>query len=110
MANIQVRIDDATKAAADSLFNSLGLDISTAIRMFISSALDHNGLPFEVKKTKPDTTTGTPVSSVLPFAGCDEDKFSKEYKETILSFCNDPDPTFIEQPEPHFTDRGVLFE
>ena len=63
MANIQVRIDDATKAAAESLFNSLGLDTSTAVRMFISAALDTNGLPFEVKKVKmsENSTDQTPI-------------------------------------------------
>ena len=46
MATIQVRIDDSTKAAADSLFASLGMDTSTAVRVFLSSALDFGGIPF----------------------------------------------------------------
>jgi DNA-damage-inducible protein J len=50
MATIQVRIDDHTKTAADTLFASLGMDISTAMRMFIAAALDHDGLPFAVKR------------------------------------------------------------
>jgi len=49
MATIQIRIDDNTKAAADSLFGSLGLDTSTAVRIFISAALEHDGIPFDVK-------------------------------------------------------------
>ena len=53
MANIQVRIDDNIKAEADSLFASLGLDTSTAIRMFIAAALDNRGIPFSVVQ-KPD--------------------------------------------------------
>ena len=97
MANIQVRIDDSIKAAADSLFYSLGMDTSTAVRMFISSALDNNGLPFEVKKAKPDTTKH-------------DSRFSKEYIAKVKGFCEDPDPTLMEQPEPHFNDRGELFE
>jgi addiction module RelB/DinJ family antitoxin len=97
MANIQIRIDDATKTAADILFNSLGLDTSTAVRMFISSALYHNGLPFEVRKAKP---TGNVY----------EGKFSNEYVAKLQDMWKDPDPTFIEQPEPHFTDRGELFD
>ena len=52
MATMQIRIDDSTKAAADTLFLSLGFDTPTAIRMFIAAALDHNGLPFEVKKPR----------------------------------------------------------
>ena len=50
MATIQIRIDDDIKTAADSLFNNLGLDTSTAIRMFISAAIARDGLPFTVKR------------------------------------------------------------
>ena len=50
MATIQVRLDEKIKAEADTLFASLGLDTSTAIRMFISAALDIRGLPFDVRK------------------------------------------------------------
>ncbi|MDR2819358.1 MAG: type II toxin-antitoxin system RelB/DinJ family antitoxin [Desulfovibrio sp.] len=52
MATIQIRVDDNVKAAADSLFASLGLDTSTAVRMFIAAALDNRGIPFSVKKTR----------------------------------------------------------
>jgi len=52
MATIQVRVDNNMKNAADSLFSALGLDTSTAVRMFIAAALNNNGLPFEVKKPR----------------------------------------------------------
>ena len=50
MATLQIRIDDNIKAEADNLFSSLGLDTSTAVRMFISASLEHDGLPFAVKR------------------------------------------------------------
>ena len=50
MATIQVRVNDDTKTAADSLFSSLGLDTSTAVRIFLLAALENNGLPFSVKR------------------------------------------------------------
>jgi DNA-damage-inducible protein J len=49
MATIQVRVDDQTKAAVDSLFSGLGLDTSTAVRMFLMASLENDGLPFSVK-------------------------------------------------------------
>jgi len=52
MATIQIRVDDGMKSAADSLFSALGLDTSTAVRMFLAAALDNNGIPFEVRKTR----------------------------------------------------------
>jgi len=52
MATIQVCVDDGMKAAADSLFESLGLDTPTAMRMFIAAAVDSRGIPFDVKKAR----------------------------------------------------------
>jgi DNA-damage-inducible protein J len=54
MATIQIRVDDDIKTAADSLFSGLGLDTSTAVRMFLSAALAHDGIPFDVKNRKPN--------------------------------------------------------
>ena len=45
---IQVRVDDQIKNSADMLFSSLGLDTSTAIRMFLVASLDAGGIPFTV--------------------------------------------------------------
>ena len=42
-------IEENMKAEAESLSSVLGLDISTAVRMFIAAALEHNGIPFEIK-------------------------------------------------------------
>ena len=53
MATIQIRIDDDLKTAADSLFSNLGLDISTAVRMFLTAAVAKDGLPFAVKRRNP---------------------------------------------------------
>ena len=53
MATIQVRVDDDTKKAADALFSSLGMDTSTAVRMFLMASLDSYGLPFPVKIRMP---------------------------------------------------------
>ena len=45
---IQVRVDDPLKDSADILFYSLGLDTSTAIRMFLVASLEAGGIPFAV--------------------------------------------------------------
>ena len=49
MANLQIRVTDELKAQADTLFASLGFDTSTAVRMFLTAAVEYNGLPFEVR-------------------------------------------------------------
>jgi len=45
---IQVRVDDQLKESADTLFASLGLDTSTAVRMFLIAAMELGGIPFAV--------------------------------------------------------------
>lgn len=49
MANLQIRLNDELKAKADDLFASLGFDTSTAVRIFLTAAVENNGLPFEVR-------------------------------------------------------------
>ena len=53
MATIQVRVDDDVKSAAEDLFDSLGLDTSTAVRIFLAAALENDGIPFDVRHRKP---------------------------------------------------------
>lgn len=45
---IQVRVEDQLKDSADTLFASLGLDTSTAVRMFLIAAMEAGGIPFAV--------------------------------------------------------------
>ena len=48
---IQVRVDDELKSRSDSLFKELGIDTTTAIRIFLTQAVANNGFPFEIKRT-----------------------------------------------------------
>ena len=48
---IQVRVDEELKIKSESLFRDLGTDLTSAIRMFLTQAIAHNGFPFEIKKT-----------------------------------------------------------
>ena len=46
----QIRIDTEIKRQATELFNTLGLDMSTAVNMFLRQCLYRDGLPFAVEK------------------------------------------------------------
>lgn len=66
MANsvLQIRIDDDLKNNAAEVFDSIGLDLSTAIRMFLNKSILINGLPFDInnkdsKKNKSNNKTIT---------------------------------------------------
>ena len=55
---VQARIDDTLKQKVESLFDDLGLDIPTAIRLFLTQCVKREGLPFDVSRpqsiAKPD--------------------------------------------------------
>jgi len=70
VATIQVRVDDNVKARADSLFGSLGLDTSTAVRMFLFIALENKGIPFAIKHTETTTPVKAGVISRSAMFGC----------------------------------------
>ncbi|MDO4284041.1 MAG: type II toxin-antitoxin system RelB/DinJ family antitoxin, partial [Eubacteriales bacterium] len=55
--NIIVRFDSELKQSAETLFNDLGLTMSAAITMFLKSAINHEGIPFEVKRPSPNAET-----------------------------------------------------
>lgn len=55
--NINVRVDTELKRSAEELFADLGLNMSSAITMFLRSAVNHDGIPFEVKRTTPNAET-----------------------------------------------------
>ena len=48
MAQVNIRIDDDLKEKADTLFDNLGLNMTTAFTMFVKAAVRHNGIPFDV--------------------------------------------------------------
>ena len=50
--NLNIRIDESLKKQAERLFSDLGLNMSSAITVFLKSAVDYNGIPFEIKKTE----------------------------------------------------------
>ncbi len=45
---LQTRVDKETKKEAETLFNSLGLDITTAIRLFLRQTINQQKIPFEI--------------------------------------------------------------
>lgn len=48
-AYINMRIDENIKNESESILNELGLNISSAIDLFLIQIIQKNGLPFEVK-------------------------------------------------------------
>ena len=48
MAQVNIRIDDDLKIHAESIFEELGLNMTTAFNMFIRQTIRQGGIPFEI--------------------------------------------------------------
>ena len=55
--NINIRTDAETKKEAEALFNELGLNMTTAINIFLRRSIQYRGIPFEVRSEMPNATT-----------------------------------------------------
>lgn len=80
---IRIRIDEETKKEADILFQDLGMDTSTAIRVFLRQSIKRGGIPFEVS----DPFYSEANMSVLRKRATDMDAGKAQYHE--LSEDND---------------------
>ncbi|XKM14025.1 type II toxin-antitoxin system RelB/DinJ family antitoxin [Orbaceae bacterium ac157xtp] len=46
MANLQIRVDEKLKNDAQQVANDLGMDLTTAVRVFLKQMVNTQGFPF----------------------------------------------------------------
>ena len=59
--NLNIRTDKEVKAQAERIFDALGLNMTTAVNIFLRQAIRENGIPFEVKLSVPNETTASAI-------------------------------------------------
>ena len=47
--SMSIRLDSEVKEQAQLVFNHLGMDMTTAINIFLRQAIQYQGLPFDVR-------------------------------------------------------------
>ena len=60
--NLNIRTDKEIKNQAEEIFNGLGLNMTTAINMFLRTVVREYGIPFE---SKPDVPQKTAAEAAL---------------------------------------------
>ena len=55
--NLNIRIDKDIKEQAESIFNELGINMTTAVNIFLRTAIREHGIPFELKLDVPNEVT-----------------------------------------------------
>lgn len=61
-SNISIRMDSNLKAAAEELYEELGMNLSTAFNIFVRQSLRERGIPFKITEGAPNKET---VSALL---------------------------------------------
>ena len=59
--NLNIRTEKAIKDQAESIFNELGINMTTAVNMFLRTAIREHGIPFELKLDVPNDTTAAAI-------------------------------------------------
>lgn len=49
-STLQLRLDSELKKQAEQLFEDMGLDMSSAIKLFLKQSVLKDGLPFKIKR------------------------------------------------------------
>jgi DNA-damage-inducible protein J len=62
--NVSVRLDEQLKRDAEELFDDLGMNMTTAMTMFLKQAIRYQGLPFDVKRDVPNSDTLAAIDDV----------------------------------------------
>ena len=55
--SMTIRTDKDVKQQAQMIFSDLGVDMSTAINVFLRQSIIHRGFPFEITLKSPNETT-----------------------------------------------------
>ncbi len=55
--NLNIRTDKVIKDQAEKIFNELGLSMTTAVNIFLRTAIREHGIPFDLKLEIPNETT-----------------------------------------------------
>lgn len=59
--NLNIRINKDIKDQAEQIFNELGLNMTTAINMFLRTTVRENGIPFSLKLDVPNEVTAAAI-------------------------------------------------
>ncbi len=73
---LQIRIDSKTKKEAKNIFDNIGIDMSSAIKLFLQQTINAKNIPFEVRDENGMTLKN---SQILQAAIIDAENSSKSF-------------------------------
>lgn len=82
---ISIRMDNDLKAAAEALYEELGMNLSTAFNIFVRQSLRERGIPFKITEGTPSKET---VSAMLEAERIAKDPNIKGYHDVNELFAD----------------------
>ncbi len=76
LTSVSFRIDSNLKNQADTLFNNLGLNMTTAFNMFLRQSVREGRIPFEATINVPNSDT---IAAMLEAIQLESDPNTKTY-------------------------------
>lgn len=58
---MNIRMDSEVKRKAEALFGEIGMNMTTAINVFLRQSIRENGIPFEIKINQPNDETAEAI-------------------------------------------------
>lgn len=59
--NLNIRMDKEIKELADTIFAELGMNMTTAINLFLRTAIREQSIPFSLKLNVPNAVTASAI-------------------------------------------------
>ena len=64
MKNLNIRIDEELKTKAEDVFSELGMNMTTALTIFLKTSVRYGGIPFELRLDTPNKETAQAIEDV----------------------------------------------
>ena len=83
--NISIRMDTETKAKADALFGELGMNLTTAFKIFVRQSLREGKIPFVISLNQPNAET---IAAMMETERIATDTSAKGYTDMDKMFAD----------------------
>ncbi len=61
VTNLNIRVDETVKEQSEKIFNELGLNMTTAINMFLRASIRENGVTLNLRLDTPNKETASAI-------------------------------------------------
>lgn len=89
--NLNIRVDSEVKAQAQTLFANLGLDMSTAVNLFLRQAIMRQEIPFALQAHTPNAETLAAIQEVEQLKKAPNKRTYHSFEEILSELDEDDD-------------------